>query len=149
MEKTVENTAFEFIEKIYYLNENGKGFRSIGEWIKVGSISSADPSYYNFNEHQVKHLEEVIKKYDCAIIMKEAYADKYRIHDPYSFGAWFLANIYGALVYEDYEKLDDKIKQIFRLINNTLNDVYISIASPSIFEKYEVKKSEDDHIYHE
>lgn len=115
-----------FLEDIYYKNENGKGYRSIGEWIIIKSLTSFDPSHYNFNEHQVKHLGKVLETYGYGVIMKEAYSDKYRMHDPYSFTSWFLANIYGELVYTNYSEIDEKIKDIYKIANEILNKRFLT-----------------------
>ena len=106
------------IKKLYELNENGKGFRSIGKWEIKENIDVL--SNYNINEHQYKHADNVLDRYGFFIIMKEAYNEQYRIHDVYSFCFFFMANLAGHLIYNAYEEWSDKEKKYYNLCYDIL-----------------------------
>lgn len=48
------------IRNLYELNDNGKGFRSIGKWEIIENID--DVSNYELNEHQYKHADKILDK---------------------------------------------------------------------------------------
>ena len=97
------------IRDLYELNDNGKGFRSIGKWEIIENID--DLSNYELNEPQYKHADKILDRHGYFIIMKEAYSDKYRIHDTYSFCFFFMCNIAGALIYNNLNEQEEKYYQ--------------------------------------
>ena len=108
------------IKQLYKLNNNGEGFRSIGKWDIKENIE--DLSNYDLNEHQFKHADNILDRHGFLIIRKEAYAEKYRIHDVYSFCFSFMADLAGLLIYNAYEKWSDKEKQYYALCYDILDE---------------------------
>lgn len=116
----------ELIELLFEHNEYGKGFRSIGKWSILDNVD--DVNDVELNEYQLTHIKKLLEKHGVFILMKEAYSDKYRIHDVYSFTCFFKCNLYGALIY-------DKLT----MDENQLNNICCLIMKEAPLEKF------DDH----
>lgn len=101
----------ELMEKLAILIP--KGFRSIGEWcVVISYVVNFEVGFEKINEHQKAHGAKCAEKYGMFILMKEAYNDMIRVHDPLSFASHVITQVCGAKTANEYT---DDVKEIERL----------------------------------
>ena len=54
--------------------------------------------------------------------MKEAYSEKYKVHDVYSFCFFFMANLAEHLIYSEFMGWSDKEKKYYELCYSILKE---------------------------
>ena len=107
------------INSLFEKNENGKGFRSIGNWETMDKNRLVlESTSMPINNHQFDYAIKCIEKEEekgnlgVVVVMKEAYSEKIRIHCVKSFAYFFLCNLASKELIEELDESDLELKNI-------------------------------------